>query len=143
MTAWTKMLDIAVEGNIPENRITPFVKYLEFPIACCWHGKTVTGNWEATEKVHQGSGVVFGGFLSALADYFAGTAMLTILQDNEIFFTKKLEIEYKKPLRTGNVTITATVVSQEGISAAVEVIFTNEKSDVLAIASIQQTIFSK
>ena len=69
--------------------------------------------------------------------------MLTILKDNEIFFSKKLEIEYKKPIRDGAVTITATVIKQEGISATVEVVFSNSKNDTLAVSSIQQTIFSK
>ncbi|MCK5394686.1 MAG: hypothetical protein KAJ32_01775 [Gammaproteobacteria bacterium] len=69
--------------------------------------------------------------------------MFTVLKDNEIFFTKKLEIEYKKPLRTGNITIVAKVIELEGISATVEVIFTNAKGDVHATASIQQTIFSR
>ena len=137
------MLDTIAAGRIPDSGVSPFAKFLEFPVTCDWYDKTVTGTWNVNEKTHQGSGVVFGGYLAALADYFAGSAMLTILKDNEIFFSKKLEIEYKKPIRDGAVTITATVIKQEGISATVEVVFSNSKNDTLAVSSIQQTIFSK
>jgi len=137
------MLDVAAQGKIPEESISPFVRNLEFPVVCNWHERTVSGNWQASEKVHQDSGVVFGGYLSALADYFAGSAMLTVLKDHEIFFSKKLEIEYKKPIRSGNVSIAATVIDQSEMTAIVEVVFNNEKGDMLALARIQQTVFSK
>ena len=143
MSFWTSMLDIAASGKIPEERISPYIKFLEFPLVGSWHDKTVTLNWEATDKIHQDSGLVFGGYLAAFADYIAGSATLTVLKDNEIFFTKKFEIEYKKPLRTGNITITATVIKQEGIYVTIEVNFTNEKGDVHATAHVQQSIFTR
>lgn len=143
MSQWTKMLDIAAEGNVPEDRIMPFVRHLGFPVSCQWQQRTVSGSWQVTEQVHQGSGVVFGGYLSALADYFAGSAMLTVLQDDEIFFTKKLEIEYRKPIRSGRVNIEATVVDRSEMSATVEVILSNEKAETLACANILQTVFAK
>jgi len=137
------MLDIAASGKIPEERVSPYIKFLDFPLIGSWKDKTVTLNWEASDKVHQDSGLVFGGYLSAFSDYIAGSAMLTVLKDDEIFFTKKLEIEYKKPLRTGNVTTTATVIKQEGIYATIEVNFTNDKGVVHATAMVQQSVFSR
>lgn len=137
------MLDIAAEGRVPEERISPFIKSLEFPVVCKWHDHTVSGEWQASEKVHQDSGVVFGGYMSALADYFAGSAMLTVLKDNEVFFSKKLEIEYRKPIRQGMVHIAATVIERSQMKAMVEVTFKNEKGDLLAVARILQTVFSR
>lgn len=55
-----------------------------------WQDKTIVIDRQASAEPHQGSGMVFGGYISALADYAAGSAMLTILEENDIFFTKKL-----------------------------------------------------
>jgi len=78
-----------------------------------------------------------------LADYAAGSAMLTILEETDIFFTKKLEIEYKRPIRAEKITINAEVIEREGINVVVRVSFVNEKNFVHAVAHAYQTIFSK
>jgi len=143
MTFWTKMLDCAVAGKIPEDRISPYARFLGLPLAGSWEDKTIRCQWEAHDHVHQDAGMVFGGYLSVLADHIAASTMMTILQDNEIFFTKKLEIEYKKPIRTGTVDIEGTVIEQSDSNALVEVSLKNPKGDLLAVARVEQTIFAR
>ena len=143
MPDWKNMLDIAVSGNVPEDQLSPYIKFLSLPMVSRWHDKTIIIDWQTTADSHQGSGMVFGGYISALADYAAGSAMLTILEDTDIFFTKKLEVEYKRPIRSEKITISAEVIEREGINVVVRVSFVNEKDFVHAVAHAYQTIFSK
>jgi uncharacterized protein (TIGR00369 family) len=143
MTFWTKMLDAAVQGKIPEKMISPYARFLSLPLAGSWEGKTIRCQWEAHDQVHQDAGMVFGGYLSVLADHVAASTMMTIMQDNEIFFTKKLEIEYKKPIRSGTVNIEGAVIEHNETSALVEVTLRNHKGELLAVAKVQQSIFAR
>jgi uncharacterized protein (TIGR00369 family) len=143
MPDWKSMLDVAASGNVTDDQLSPYIKFLSLPMISSWKDKTITINWQASAESHQGSGMVFGGYISALADYAAGSAMLTILEERDIFFTKKLEIEYKRPIRAEKIIIKAEVVEREGINVVVRVNFINEKEFVHAVAYAHQTIFSK
>ena len=143
MPDWKSMLDIAVSGGVPEDQLPPYVKFLSLPMISHWQDKTITIDWQASAESHQDSNMVFGGYISALADYAAGSAMLTILEETDVFFTKKLEIEYKRPIRAERITITSEVIERHGINVVVRVSFINEKAFVHAVAHAYQTIFSK
>ena len=143
MPDWKSMLDIAVSGNVTDDQISPYIKFLSLPMLSDWQDQTVSIEWQASSESHQGSGMVFGGYISALADYAAGSAMLTILEDTDIFFTRKLEIEYKRPIRTENITIKAEVLDRQGINVVVRVHFINSKEFVHAVAYAHQTILSR
>ena len=143
MPDWKNMLNIAVSGDVPEDQLSPYIKFLSLPMISRWHARTIVIDWQASADSHQGSGMVFGGYISALADYAAGSAMLTILENTDIFFTKKLEIEYKRPIRAEKITINAEVIEREGINVVVRVSFVNEKDFVHDVAHAYQTIFSK
>jgi acyl-coenzyme A thioesterase PaaI-like protein len=97
MADWKNLLNIAVSGDVPEDQLSPYIKILSLPMVSRWHDRAIVIDWQASADSHQGSGMVFGGYISALADYAAGSAMLMILENTDIFFTKKLEIEYKRP----------------------------------------------
>ena len=143
MPDWKSMLDIAASGNVTDDQLSPYIKFLSLPMISHWQDKTITIDWQASSDSHQGSGMVFGGYISALADYAAGSAMLTILEETDIFFTKKLEIEYKRPIRAEKIKIEAEIIDQQGINITVRVRFINEKEFVHAVAHAYQTIFSK
>jgi uncharacterized protein (TIGR00369 family) len=143
MPNWKSMLDVATSGNVTDDQLSPYIKFLSLPKISRWQDKTIVIDWQASAESHQGSGMVFGGYISALADYAAGSAMLTILEENDIFFTKKLEIEYKRPIRSEKIAITAEVIERSGINVVVRVNFINEKEFVHAVAHAYQTIFSK
>ena len=90
------MLDVAASGNVTDDQLSPYIKFLSLPMISSWQDKTITISWQASAESHQGSGMVFGGYISALADYAAGSVMLTILEERDVFFIKKLEMEYKR-----------------------------------------------
>ena len=142
MTIWQKILDAIVSGNISEKMIPPYVKTLTLPMIAEWGERYVLLEWPVSETMHQGAGMVFGGFISALADYAAGSAMLTIIGDRDQFFTNNLEIEYKRPIRTGIIFVKAEIVSVEGSKVVVDVTFKNEKGDVYSVSRVKQTWYA-
>ena len=142
MTKWKQALDAAVSGNVLPHMMPPHINYLSLPPITAWQDNYITIDWQATEDIYQGGGMVFGGYLSALADYAAGTAMLTLIEDDDIFATHKLDIEYKKPVRAGLTTIKAEVQKRNDKHFDVRVTFTNARDECCAIANVQQTIIS-
>jgi len=142
MTIWQKILDAIVAGNISDKMIPPYVKALDFPMIASWGDRHVTLEWPVNDAMHQGTGMVFGGFISALADYAAGSVMLTIIGDRDLFFTNNLEIEYKRPIRSGIVYVRAEIVAEADSKVTVEVSFKNDKGDVYSTARVNQTHYS-
>lgn len=140
MTKWKQALNAAVSGNLLPHMMPPHINYLSLPPITDWQDNVITIVWHATEDIYQGGGMVFGGYLSALADYAAGTAMLTSIKDEDVFATHKLEIEYKRPVQKGTMTIKAEVKKITEKHFDVEVIFINENNQVCAISTVHQTI---
>ncbi len=140
MTKWKQALNAAVSGNVLPHMMPPHINYLSLPPITSWQDNYITIDWQASEDIYQGGGMVFGGYLSALADYAAGTAMLTSIEDDDIFATHKLDIEYKKPVKAGLVSIKAEVKKIKDKHFDVIVSFTNEKGQLCAISNVHQTI---
>ena len=65
------MLDVAASGNVTDDQLSPYIKFLSLPMISRWQDKTIVIDWQASAESHQGSGMVFGGYISALADYAA------------------------------------------------------------------------
>ncbi|NRB42681.1 MAG: PaaI family thioesterase [Pseudomonadales bacterium] len=140
MTNWQKALDSAVSGQMIESLLPPHIQFLSLPVLKSWADQTVQISWQATEAVHQGSGAVFGGYISALADYIAGAAMLTVLKDGQNFATRKLTTEFKRPIRIGEINISATVTEEREKGASVEVRFINAEGLICATALVEQIL---
>lgn len=138
MNHWKKLLDIAVSGDVLASHLPPHVRFLSLPQLTSWSDKCVEITWQANEEVHQGSGVVFGGYIAALADYIAGSAMLTVLEGDKGFATRRLTTEFKQPITTGEVKIVATVTQETAHGAQVQVSFFNAKGRICAAALAEQ-----
>ncbi|NRB42352.1 MAG: PaaI family thioesterase [Pseudomonadales bacterium] len=138
MTQWQQALDIAVSGNIDASLLPPHIDFLHLPMLSHWHGRRVEINWQATEDIYQGSGMVFGGYLSALADYIAGAAMLTVLKDGQNFATRRLCVDFKRPVKAGEVKIIACIADEREDGADVEVEFIDSSGVICATALVNQ-----
>lgn len=140
MTNWQNILDAVVSGKISEKMLPPYMKYLSIPMVSRWGDKFVEVDWQVAEETHQGTGLVFGGYISALADYAAGSVMLTFMGNRDQFFTNGLEVEYKRPIRTGMINIRAEVTEETDSKVSVEVAFKNEKGDLCSVCRVHQTL---
>lgn len=141
-TKWMQALDVAVSGHAIEHLKPPHIKFLQLPDISHWQDQYILIEWQATDEIYQGGGMVFGGYISALADYAAGTAMLTSIADEDLFATHKLSVEYKKPIRAGRVLIKAEVVTKADKFFDVVVSFTNADGELCAVAEVKQTILN-
>lgn len=140
MSVWKETLDNWIAGKMDPQNMPPHYHLLSLPDLSAWDETSVTFEWQATEKFYQGQGSVFGGYISAVADYVAGTALLTVIGHNEIFVTKKLTVEYKKPITEGLITIVGEVVKREDRYIDVEVRFIDADNDVCAVSHAIQTM---
>jgi uncharacterized protein (TIGR00369 family) len=140
-TNWQRMLDAAISGKIPRNRLMPYMNHLSMPLVNRWGERFVEIDWEASPETHQGAGIVFGGYIAALADYAAGSVMLTFIGDKDLFFTNGLNIEYRRPIRTGPVLIRAEVSEVTDSKVIVEVTFRNSKGELYSLSRVNQTLF--
>ncbi|CAA0105907.1 Uncharacterised protein [BD1-7 clade bacterium] len=142
MSKWKQALDAAVSGAVQAHLMPPHIQYLSLPPISSWKDNTITIDWQATEDIYQGGGMVFGGYLSALADYAAGTAMLTCIEDDQQFATRNLEMTFKRPVKAGLVTIIAEVRPSDAQEFDVEVQFLNADNNLCAVCHVRQTLIS-
>lgn len=141
MSVWKETLDNWAAGNMDTAHMPPHYHLLSLPDLSAWDAASVTFDWQASEKFYQGQGSVFGGYISALADYVAGTALLTVIGKNEIFVTKKLEVEFKKPITAGPIKIVGEVIKREDRYIDVEVRFIDADDSICAVShAIQKMI---
>lgn len=143
MSEWKETLDNWASGNMDTTHMPPHYHLFSLPDLSAWDATSVTFDWQASEKFYQGQGSVFGGYISALADYVAGTAPLTVISKNELFVTKKLEVEFKKPITAGLITIVGEVVKREGRYIDVEVRFIDSNNELCAVSQVYQTMLNK
>ncbi|MCY4045452.1 MAG: PaaI family thioesterase [Cellvibrionales bacterium] len=142
-TKWIQALDLAVSGHQVEAMLPPHVKFLHLPPISSWKDNYIIIDWQATEEAYQGSGMVFGGYISALADYAAGTAMLTVIEDEDLFVTQQLVVDYIKPIKAGAVLIKAEVVDTLSRNMKVIVTFTNSDGELCSEAIAHQKIINR
>jgi acyl-CoA thioesterase len=84
--------------------------------------------------------VVHGGALYALADTGMGTALYSLLQENEYCATIEIKISYFKPVTTGTLTCRTTVINKGKRGASMESEIWNE-GKLVAKASGSFAIF--
>lgn len=138
MTDWKNALDMAVSGNVIDSLLPPHVRFLSLPKLTSWSDKSVDIIWQATEDVYQGSDVIFGGYIAALVDYIAGATMLTVLANGKNFATRRLTTDFKRPLKAGEVKISAYIVQECGDNVQVNVSFYNAEQVLCAEALVDQ-----
>lgn len=143
MNKWQKILDQMVSGEMLPGMMPPYVEFLSMPMVTGWQNNRVHIDWQAHDGVYQGMGKVFGGYISALADYAAGLAMLTILDEQDLFATHKLEVKYKKPMRAGAVQIVAAAERLNERHFQVMVTFTADNGEVCAESEVHQTLLAR
>lgn len=139
-TVWTKVLDAIVARDLSAGEPPPAVVTMRLPPIDGWQSGHVWGTWEVDPALFQGAGVVFGGFLAALADSASGLAMCTILADEEWFTTSDLRISFFRPVSKGKVEFVSEVIHRGRRQAHVETVFVNDENKVVAKATTTQVI---
>lgn len=142
MSSWQQILTDSVNGNPRTDLHPPHIEFLSLPEISSWSDQSVVIEWDVPRDADQGSGFVFGGYISSLSDHAAGAAVLTVLKDDEFFLTKELNVKYLKPLKVGLITIIAEVKHITTGYIDVLVSFKDATSQLCATAEVQQAIIS-
>jgi uncharacterized protein (TIGR00369 family) len=139
-TIWTTLLDAVVARDFSRGPPPPAVVTLRLPPIDGWQAQHVWGVWEVDPDMFQGTGVVFGGYLAAMADSVSGLAMFTILADDEMFTTADLRISFFRPVSKGKLEFVSEVIHRGRRQAHVETVFVNDENKVVAKATTTQVI---
>jgi uncharacterized protein (TIGR00369 family) len=132
-----EILDAAVAGTGPRSR---YAERLGLPRPTGWEPGHVWCDWEVDPELLTPWGAVFGGYLAALADEFAGTAAVSVLEDGETFGTNDLRISPLRAIRSGPIRIEGRVIHRGRSTIHVEVEFRNEEAELMAKATAIQIV---
>ncbi len=138
MTKWTERLDRIADGTVESK--APAVDTLKLPKLRGWLPGRVWLQWKVDPNVFHGGGTVFGGYLAALGDQALGLAMLSVLEDGEVFSTSDLRFSFFRPVTEGTLHIEAQVIHRGRGMAHVEVVLTRDDGKVAGKATATQVI---
>ena len=131
------ILDAAVAGTGPR---TLYADRLGLPRPSGWSAGRVWCDWDVDAALLTPWGAVFGGYLAALADEFAGQAADTVLEEGETFGTNDLRLSPLRAIRCGHIRIEANVIHRGRSTIFVEVEFRNDENTLMAKASATQVV---
>ncbi|MFI0980765.1 PaaI family thioesterase [Streptomyces sp. NPDC021093] len=103
-TARRALLDLIVAGTAPA---PPCIDRLRLPNCDRWGPGWVTVDFVCTAEFAVRENTIFGGYIAALIDQYAGLVMLTLMPDDRDFLTGELTLEFLAPLAVGPVRVEA------------------------------------
>ncbi|MFF8770291.1 PaaI family thioesterase [Kitasatospora sp. NPDC015120] len=136
MHGYHQLLDRIVAGTASPPAV---MDALRLPRIEGWKDRRVWGSWEV-DPVVVGPGGVFGGYLAAVADSFAGVCMYTVLEDDQWLATRELSMRFLLPLTGGRVRTEATVVRADRRRVWVDTVFTTESGTTVCTAQAVQVV---
>lgn len=117
-----QLLDDIVGGDdVPAAYIVRFGLPFGVPCRSRWSPGRFVGVFQPPQDSVVFRDMVFGGYVASVVDQFAGLASFTIMRDDTVLVTEKLEVGYKRPFRVANARVEARVVEAKPRQLAVEV----------------------
>ncbi len=133
----THVLDAVISGETPR---ADYSSRLELPRPQGWERGRVWARWTVGPDYLTPWGAVFGGYIAAVADEFAGMAALSVLEPGVRFGTSDLRISLMRALRPGVVEIDARVLSHGRSAVHVEVDFVRQDGSLAVRVSATQVL---
>ncbi|WP_157838587.1 PaaI family thioesterase [Streptomyces xiaopingdaonensis] len=113
------MLDAIAAGTTP---IPAFVARLSLQVVAMeWSAGSVAVNFRIPDDLCVEPNVAFGGHVSSIHDQAAGFVMYSLLKDDQMFVTTRLNVRYLAVTRPGDVCAEAELDAMNGRSADVRV----------------------
>jgi len=109
MTHWTDRLDELAAGNAT---IPPVTERLKMGALAKWEPGYVLKEWPLDEAFLNPGNVLYGGYLSCLADQMLTFTAMTVLTDTESMRTSDLQISYFRPVTAGPLKIEGRLVNR-------------------------------
>jgi uncharacterized protein (TIGR00369 family) len=131
MNVYQKYIEDMIEGKVTP---PPIAQLLGFKVTDFCDGCT-TVEMEATSKHWNPMNTVHGGIYCDLADIAMGFSFLTTLNEDELFTTVDLKMNYLKSVSTGRLIASSKIIKRGKRLGYIECDITNEKGDLVAKAS--------
>jgi len=109
MTHWTDRLDELAAGNAT---LPPVTERLKMGALAKWEPGYVQKEWPLDEAFLNPGNVLYGGYLSCLADQMLTFTAMTVLTDTESMRTSDLQISYFRPVTAGPLLIEGRLVNR-------------------------------
>ena len=109
MTFWTDRLDDLAAGNAS---LPPVTERLKMGALTKWEPGYVLKEWPLDEAFLNPGNILYGGYLSCLADQMLSFVGMTVLGDAESMRTSDLQISYFRPVAEGPLKIEGRLVNR-------------------------------
>jgi len=136
LTTHRALLAAIVDGTATA---PPCVERLALPRPTAWKPGWIESEATASEDLSWAVGVIMGGYLTCVADFFAGFAMLTVLPSDAHFLTAAVSSTFHRPAVPGQMRVEATIAELSGRKAVVEVLV-HQNGQVIATTLATQII---
>lgn len=121
MTFWTDRLDELAAGNA---KIPPVTERLKMGTLSRWEPGYVVKEWPLDEEFMNPGNVLYGGYLSCLADQMLTFTAMTVLSDEESMRTSDLQMSFFRPVTEGPLKIEGRMVNRSRALIHAGVMFT-------------------
>lgn len=132
MTHWTDRLDKLVAG---EAKLPPVTDYLKMGTLTRWEPGYVLKEWPLEEVFFNPGGILYGGYLTCLADQMLTFTAMTVLSDAESMRTSDLQISYFRPVAEGPLKVEGRIVNRSRALIHAGVTFTLPNGKLAARAT--------
>jgi uncharacterized protein (TIGR00369 family) len=139
MNVYQRYIEDMIQGKVDP---PPIFQSLGFKITNFCDGCT-TIEMEVTEKYWNPMRTLHGGVYCDLADAAMGFSFLTTLNEDELFTTVDLRINYLKPVRTGKLIASSNIIKRGKRLGYMECEVVNEKGELVAKASSNCIILNR
>lgn len=139
MTRGTDRLDRMVAGR---HEPSPCGVSMSLPVVSSYAPGQVRSEHAVHPRFLNSAGIVFGGYLSALADDISSHTVLTVLPDDKVHATSELSISYFRPCHPddGVLVLEGVLVNQSRRSYHVDVSIRRTDGKLLARAQVVYAI---
>ncbi len=131
MNVYQRYIEDMIQGKVSP---PPIAQLLGFKITNYCDGCT-TIEMEATDKYWNPMKTLHGGVYCDLADAAMGFSFLTTLNEDELFTTVDLRINYLKPVTTGKLIASSKIIKRGKRLGYMECEIVNEQGKLVAKAS--------
>jgi uncharacterized protein (TIGR00369 family) len=132
MSHWTDRLDALTAGDA---KLPPVTEYLRMGTLTRWEPGTVLKEWPLDEVFLNPGGILYGGYLTCLADQMLTFTAMTMLSDAESMRTSDLQIAYFRPVAEGPLRIEGRIVNRSRSHIHIDVSFTLPNGKLAARAT--------
>ena len=108
----------------------PFEKLLQMEILEAKKGKAKV-KMPCNKDFTNPAGMMHGGAIASLIDTALAVGLSTLYK-NDNFFTAKLEVKFKRPIKRGKMVATSNIIGRKGSFSFGEIRVENEKGDLVA-----------